>query len=524
MNNVSHTRTPPTWWQCPPVSLLNTDKGSSIVDLDVITSTSKDLSGITFENRIMQLLKAKDFNVTQTKKTSDGGIDLIAFSDNPIMSGKYIVQCKDWTDPVGVSVVRELYGVVHSEDANKGILITTSLFTQEAKKFAEGKRILLIDHNNLKILEEDLVKSSQISNNVSFRSIISSNYFKGEMKLPVILGTDLMGTSIVVDLTKSHNILLAGIEEDPKDKVVDSILLSLLFYCSPNELKLILIDSNGVKLSLYNGIPHLLTPVITDMYNVNNALQWAVREMEQRYTVLKSESARNIEGYNENKDNSEKMSNIIIVIDEMADLMSVNESVTKTHLNKICYAGNVVGIYLILNTNGISKYSLPENITAGIMTRLLSHTPSVKESKFILDEGGGESLDNKSLILRTPSLMSLKHISPVELTANEIERVLLYIKAQSPESHEPPVQSSVQSHVDEYEDSLFPEAVKVVVEAQRGSESILQSKLKIGYARAARLILELENSSVVGPQDGSKPRDVLITDADVFLDQLNKQD
>ncbi len=360
---------------------------------------------------------------------------------------------------------------------------------------------------------------------VGLRNIVDTAEFNNpKIRLPLAMGEDVTGKIIIRDLAAMPHVLVAGSTGSGKSMLINSFLMGLLYRHSPDTLKIIMIDPKHVELSVYNGIPHLLTPVITDMDNVNNALKWAVREMEQRYNILKADGARNIEGYNENKENAEKMSNIVIVIDEMADLILAKGVEIEHSIVRLAQMARAVGIHLILATQRPSVNVITGLIKANIPARISLSVASVIDSRVILDQQGAETLLGKGdMLFKAPDLGKTMRLQGALISEEEISKVITFISQQGTEfAYNEEILTPLRENIihggdGSYEDNLFPEAVRVVVEAQRGSASILQSKLKIGYARAARLILELENSGVVGPQDGSKPRDVLIDDADNFL-------
>ncbi len=361
---------------------------------------------------------------------------------------------------------------------------------------------------------------------VSLREIMESPDMMGSgMKLPIALGRDVSGSVMIKDLQKMPHLLIAGSTGSGKSVTVNSFIISLLFKHSPNELKLIMVDPKQVELSQYNGIPHLLVPVITDMEKVVNALKWALVEMDSRYKRFKEVQVRNIEGYNQRPD-VEQLPYIVIIIDEMADLMMVQGVEVESCIVRLAQMARAVGIHLVLATQRPSVNVITGLIKANIPARIGMSVVSVIDSRVILDTTGAETLLGKGdMLFKLPDSIRPVRVQGVWTSDEEIERVLLFIKEQSPEveyseeitQFQEGEKKSMVGHG--WEDAMFPDAVHVVVNAGRGSASILQSKLRIGYARAARLIEELEVRGVVGRQDGSKPRDVLITDADVFLGQ-----
>jgi DNA segregation ATPase FtsK/SpoIIIE-like protein len=360
---------------------------------------------------------------------------------------------------------------------------------------------------------------------VGMREIIEHDDMMKGMKLPVVIGRDVSGSVVIRDLQTMPHLLIAGSTGSGKSVTVNSFIISLLFKHSPNELKFIMVDPKQVELSQYNGIPHLLVPVITDMEKVVNALKWAIVEMENRYKRFKEVQVRNIEAYNQRND-VEHIPYIVIVIDEMADLMMIQGVEVENSIVRLAQMARAVGIHLLLATQRPSVNVITGLIKANIPARIGMSVVSVIDSRVILDSAGAETLLGKGdMLFKQPDSIRPMRVQGVRTEDDEIDRVLNFIKAQSPEpeyseeitAFQSPQQASMNANG--WEDSMFPDAVRVVVNAGRGSASILQSKLRIGYARAARLIEELEQKGVVGPQDGSKPRDVLITDAELFLGQ-----
>ena len=362
---------------------------------------------------------------------------------------------------------------------------------------------------------------------VALKNIIDTQEFQNmSLTLPIAMGEDVSGKIIIRDLTSMPHLLIAGSTGSGKSMLINSILMGLLYRHSPDTLKFILVDPKHVELSVYNGIPHLLTPVITDMENVNNALKWAVKEMDTRYQLLKEDGARNIAGYNANKEREGKLSNIVVIIDEMADLMLTKGIEVENSIVRLAQMARAVGIHLVLATQRPSVNVITGIIKANIPARIALSVASVIDCRVILDELGAETLLGRGdMLFKSPDMGKTIRVQGALVTEEEISRVIKFISEQGTAEYNESVltpQRDSNSLVSENgavlsEDNLFPDAVRIVVAAKRGSASILQSKLKIGYARAARLILELEEKGVVGPQDGSKPRDVLIQDAESFL-------
>ncbi len=355
---------------------------------------------------------------------------------------------------------------------------------------------------------------------VSFKNIIESEEFSNQkIKLPLVLGEDVTGQIVIKDLADMPHLLVAGSTGSGKSMLINSFLLGLLYKHSPDTLKLILVDPKHVELSIYSGIPHLLTPVITDMSLVKSALVWSLKEMDRRYELLKKEGVRNIDGYNDLKEKDEKLANIIIFIDEMADLILTKGADIENSIIRLAQMARAVGIHLILATQRPSVNVITGLIKANIPARIALSVVSSIDSRVILDQIGAEALLGRGdMLFKSPDLGRTIRLQGPLVTETEISRVIEFISKQANENDynqeilNPQNLSEFSNTENLSDDELYPEALKIVVLAKRGSASILQSKLKIGYARAARLIAELESNGVVGPQDGSKPREVLISE------------
>jgi S-DNA-T family DNA segregation ATPase FtsK/SpoIIIE len=293
---------------------------------------------------------------------------------------------------------------------------------------------------------------------------------------------------------------------------------------------LILVDPKQVELSDYNGIPHLLTPVITDMDKVLNALKWSVEEMEKRYSVLAKEQVRDIKSYNKKKGFA-AMPYIVIVIDEMADMMMTgNRNETETAIVRLAQKARAVGIHLILATQRPSVNVITGIIKANIPGRVGMSVTSSTDSRVILDRIGAESLmGHGDLLYKAPDKTKASRLQGAFVDQEEVIRIVDFLKSQAPEVEylneilEKKVteeEAMAEALGDISEDNLVESAIRIVVQSGKGSASYLQRRLNIGFNRAARLLDELEEAGVVGPANGSKPREVLISDADEFITTL----
>ena len=370
---------------------------------------------------------------------------------------------------------------------------------------------------------------------VYFRELIEGEEIKNpKYTLPVTVGKNISGKDIVTDIQKMPHLLVAGATGSGKSVLTNSFIMSILMYKTPDEVKFIMVDPKQVELSDYNGIPHLLTPVITDMAKVNNALKWAISEMESRYTLFRENQVRNIGGYNEKRGFS-ALPYIMIVIDELADMMMSGGAEMESSIVRLAQKARATGIHLVLATQRPSVDVLTGLIKANIPGRIGMSVATQIDSRVILDQIGAESLLGMGdLLFKEPDKNKPFRVQGVLITQDEIQRVVQYIKEQidevsynkeitagQPDPNRPPgaAQSSKFS-----DDELFADAVRIVAASGKGSSSLIQRKLSIGYNRAARLLDELYKYGVVGPEKGSKPRDVLIQDAEGFLASASQEE
>lgn len=365
---------------------------------------------------------------------------------------------------------------------------------------------------------------------VHSKEVMASNTMTTNKKnLPFGIGKNINGDILVADLQKMPHILIAGATGSGKSVLTNGIIISLLMNLSPDEVKFIMIDPKQVELSDYNGIPHLLTPVITEMDKVLNALKWAIAEMERRYTLFKDSKVRNLEGYNKLMGFS-AIPYIVIVVDEMADMMmSTNKVETESAIVRLAQKARATGIHLVLATQRPSVDVITGLIKANIPGRIGMSVTTQIDSRVILDHIGAESLLGQGdLLYKDPSDSRTARMQGFWIAPHEIQSIVEFIKKQVPEVHYTKEVTESQASDDDgasheagdlSDDDQFANAVRIIVNSQKGSASLLQRKLRLGYNRAARLLDELEEYGVVGPPNGSKPRDVLISDAETFLAQ-----
>jgi S-DNA-T family DNA segregation ATPase FtsK/SpoIIIE len=362
---------------------------------------------------------------------------------------------------------------------------------------------------------------------VRLRGVLDSPEWKGEKApLTFALGRDVSGIPMNSDLAKMPHMLIAGATGSGKSAMINSFLTSLLYRNSPNDMKLILVDPKRVELGLYNDIPHLLTPVIVEPEKCISALKWAVAEMERRYKLLAEVGNRNIIEYNKAHPD-EAMPYIVIVIDEMADLMVLAAADVESLIVRLAQMARAIGIHLVLATQRPSVDVITGIIKANIPARLAFSVASQVDSRTILDQMGAEKLLGKGdMLFSSPDFMKPRRIQGAFLDENEVKAVTDYLREQrQPQYNEEVLNQKVTiggksagggsgGGDGEIDDDLFDEAAEAVIRAGKASTSMLQRRLRVGYARAARLIDLLEEQGVVGPPDGARPRDVLVSSLD----------
>lgn len=361
---------------------------------------------------------------------------------------------------------------------------------------------------------------------VYLREVIESNEFSASSKnLSFSLGKDIGGNCVVSDLTKMPHLLVAGATGSGKSVCINSLIISLLYKYSPEDVKLLLIDPKVVELNIYNGIPHLLIPVVTDPKKSAGALNWAVNEMTRRYKLFAENNVRNIEGYNElfNKGIVEnKLPWIVIIIDELADLMTVCANDVEEYIGRLAQMARAAGMHLVIATQRPSVDVITGVIKANIPSRISFSVSSQIDSRTILDSAGAEKLLGKGDMLFYPVGEAKPfRIQGAFVSEEEVERVVNFIKNQKTEvNYEKEIIDEIESsssNKDEADDidELLNEAIRIVVENNQASTSLLQRKLKIGYNRAARIIEQMEERRIISARNGSKPREILLRDSEL---------
>ncbi|ASN05680.1 FtsK/SpoIIIE family DNA translocase [Virgibacillus necropolis] len=358
---------------------------------------------------------------------------------------------------------------------------------------------------------------------VSLREVVDTTLTKQSSKLLFGLGRDISGDAVVAELNKMPHLLIAGATGSGKSVCVNGIITTILMRAKPHEVKMMMIDPKKVELNVYNGIPHLLAPVVTDPKKASRALKKVVSEMERRYELFSDTGTRNIEGYNEyirkynqTLEEEEKQPNlpyIVVLVDELADLMMVASSDVEDAITRLAQMARAAGIHLIIATQRPSVDVITGVIKANIPSRIAFSVSSQTDSRTILDSGGAEKLLGRGDMLFMPTGSSKPtRVQGAFLSDEEVERIVDHCIEQQKASYQeemiPEETSETKSEVD---DELYDDAVQLIVEMQTASVSMLQRRFRIGYTRAARLIDAMEDRSIVGPYEGSKPRTVLLS-------------
>ncbi len=370
---------------------------------------------------------------------------------------------------------------------------------------------------------------------VYIRELIDSDEFrsaKGKLSFPV--GRDIDGKIIIGDISKMPHLLIAGTTGSGKSVFTNSIIMSILYNASPDEVKLILVDPKQVEFPVYNGIPHLLIPVVTDAKKAAGALGWAVTEMLKRYSIFAETSVRDLKDYNklaEESENLKPLPQMGIIVDELADLMMAAPKDVEESICRLAQLARAAGMHLIVATQSPRVDIVTGLIKANIPSRVALKVSNQIDSRVILDEGGAEELlGNGDLLYKPVGQSKPTRIQGGFVATNEIKRVVEYLKSQTAEQqYDEKIESEIEKHIPVSKgekpasdngdsqssgiDDMTERAIEAVVEAGQASTSFLQRRLKLGYARAARTMDELESMGIVGPADGAKPRQVLMTKA-----------
>ncbi|MCG6182245.1 DNA translocase FtsK [Anoxybacillus sp. LAT_38] len=359
---------------------------------------------------------------------------------------------------------------------------------------------------------------------VSLREVLEAKEAdKPEAKLLIGLGRDISGQAVLAELNKMPHLLVAGATGSGKSVCINAIIVSLLMRTKPHEVKMMMIDPKMVELSVYNGIPHLLSPVVTDPKKASQALKKVVSEMERRYELFSHTGTRNIEGYNEYIERHNETAEvkqpllpyIVVIVDELADLMMVASSDVEDSITRLAQMARAAGIHLIIATQRPSVDVITGVIKANIPSRIAFSVSSQTDSRTILDMGGAEKLLGRGDMLFLPVGASKPvRIQGAFVSDQEVEAVVQYVISQQQAQYEETMIAQDDEPQEAFDDELFEEAVQLVIDMQSASVSMLQRRFRIGYNRAARLIDAMEARGIVGPYEGSKPRAVLVSSND----------
>lgn len=356
---------------------------------------------------------------------------------------------------------------------------------------------------------------------VNLKGILSDEVMRtNKSKLAVGLGLDVSGNIVITDIGKMPHVLIAGTTGSGKSVLINALIATLLFRASPQEVKLILVDPKRVELSDYNDIPHLLTPVIVEPDKILSALKWAMQEMDRRYKLFREAQVRNITGFNE-LSGFQALPYIVIIVDELQNLMEFAPVEVEDAIVRIASMARATGIHLFVATQRPSVDVITGLIKANIPARIAFNVSSMIDSRVILDQPGAEKLLGRGDMLYVPPDASKPmRIQGVYVADAEIRNLIDFLKKSgfAPEYTEEVIQMPIGRMTDSgARDEFFEEAVRTICQYDRASASLLQRRLRIGYARAARLLDELEAAGIVGPGEGSKPRDVLVKNADEYF-------
>ncbi len=380
---------------------------------------------------------------------------------------------------------------------------------------------------------------------VPIREVIDTDKFREfKSKTAFALGKDIAGNCVIADIAQFPHVLIAGATGSGKSVCINSLITSILYKAKPNEVKMIMVDPKMVELGVYNGIPHLLIPVVTDPKHAAGALNWAVAEMKNRYQLMKDNKVRNLQGFNELMEENEtperKLPEIVIIIDELADLMLAAKNEVEDAINSLAALARAAGMYLVIATQRPSVDVITGVIKANVPSRISFAVSSQVDSRTILDSMGAEKLLGKGDMLYAPR----GAVKPIRIQGNflsdeEIEDIIAFVKKQYEAEYDESIlehiereQESASDDGDEDDDhtrsgdrdALFFKAAELVFESGQASVAMLQRRYKIGYQRAARIIDQLEENRIIGPYEGTKPRQVLITRAELNEMMMNNSD
>ncbi len=353
---------------------------------------------------------------------------------------------------------------------------------------------------------------NKVRDNVYIRELIDSTTFRNsDKKIPIAVGKDTVGNPYMTDLSKMPHLLVAGSTGSGKSVFINSLICSILYKFSPQEVRMIMVDPKMLELSIYEGIPHLLHPVVTEAGKASQALKWAVREMMSRYAMLSEKGAKSISSYNATAD--EPLPYIIIVVDELADLMMVSSKDVEASLTRLAQMARAAGIHLVLATQRPSVDVITGLIKANFPARIAFKVASKIDSRTILDTMGADKLiGNGDMLFLPPGSPNMERLHGAFVSDEEVGKVVDFVKSQGAPNYKEDIvfedKKDIMDDSDE-EDELYDEAVRIVQETRKASISYVQRRLKIGYNRAARIVELMEKNGVVSTEQGSGKRDVL---------------
>ena len=358
---------------------------------------------------------------------------------------------------------------------------------------------------------------------VGFKEIVETSGFKDPKKdIPIVLGRDVSGKPIIEDIARMPHLLVAGSTGSGKSVCINTLICSILYKFKPEEIKLIMIDPKMVELSVYNDIPHLLIPVVTDMKKAPYALSWAVSEMNKRYKLFAENRARDLKGYNKIP-GIEKLPRIVIVVDELADLMMVSPNEVEDSIIRLAQKARACGMHLVIATQRPSVDVITGLIKANIPSRIAFAVSSQIDSRTILDQAGAEKLIGKGdMLFSHPSIPKPQRIQGSFISDKEVNDIVDHIIRQNTVKEKPIdiIEETIQNHIEEQKeeerDPLLDEIIEFAIQNKQLSTSLIQRRFKVGYNRASRIIDALEEMGVVSESDGAKPRKVLISSSEAI--------
>ena len=506
--------------------LLTKNKAKRVVDVPLTPSGSKP----AYMNEEADAYRYPPFSLLDTAKPND---TRLADNEQRTNAEILVTTLKDFGVSTKVVDVSRGPSVTRYElEPNAGVKISriTNLADDIALRLATtGVRIEAPIPNKAAV---GIEVPNKIASSVSLREMLDSSVFSSAKgKLTVALGKDIAGNIVLADLAKMPHLLIAGTTGSGKSVCTNSMIQSVLFRASPSDVRMLLIDPKQVEFGIYNGIPHLLVPVVTDPRKAAGALGWAVTEMLNRYKIFAENNVRDLASYNElarRSENLHTMPLILIVIDELADLMMAAANEVEDAIIRLAQMARAAGMHLVIATQRPSVDVITGLIKANIPSRLALTVASSVDSRTILDTGGAEKLLGKGDMLFMPvGMPKPMRVQGCFVSNREVESVVDFLKntqqieydesvieeidRQAAASGKSSSRASSDDDGEDMSDEMLPQAIEVVVEAGMASTSLLQRKLRLGYARAGRIIDEMERRNIIGPHEGSKPRQVLMT-------------